>query len=138
MFLLTFPLTCIFTSLNDFVPLLNYCCFCQQQSFWLFSEEAADAKPLTPVHFHPPQASGPVSVLVSSREVSCAPQVLSDLRAVHRLSTEVRSLPAGDYIVSRRAAVVRRPAAGEWEGVPAGRGLHSQQEGGCGAETGSR
>ncbi|XP_043214863.1 Fanconi anemia group M protein-like [Amphibalanus amphitrite] len=56
-------------------------------------------------------APGPLVIIASSREVSCAPRLLSDLRAVHRARTEVRSLPAEDYIVSRRAAVVRRPAA---------------------------
>ena len=83
--------------------------------------------PLSPSH----QPSGPVVILASSREVSCAPQVLSDLRAVHRLSTEVRSLPAEDYVISRRAAVVRRPAAGEcmWGGG-VGRSLMSGGGGG--------
>nr|XP_034991434.1 Fanconi anemia group M protein isoform X1 [Zootoca vivipara] len=50
----------------------------------------------------------PLCILVDSREISSGPDVISTLKAVHRVKVHVCSLGSCDYIVSSRLAVERR------------------------------
>ncbi|NXT08593.1 FANCM protein, partial [Prunella fulvescens] len=55
----------------------------------------------------PGEHSPSLCILADSREICSGPEVLSCLRAVHRLRVQVCSLGTSDYIVSNRLAVDR-------------------------------
>ncbi|XP_061468630.1 Fanconi anemia group M protein isoform X2 [Rhineura floridana] len=50
----------------------------------------------------------PLCILVDSREISSGPDVISTLKAVHRVKVQVCSLGGCDYVVSNRLAVERK------------------------------
>ncbi|NXN25240.1 FANCM protein, partial [Nycticryphes semicollaris] len=57
---------------------------------------------------HPLEKDPPLVILVDSRELCSGTEVVSALRAVHRVKVQVCSLSSSDYIVSNRMAVERK------------------------------
>lgn len=75
--------------------------------------------PPRPASTNPPAAPGPLPrdplektpslcILADSREICSGAEVISSLKALHRVKVQVCSLSSSDYIVSNRMAVERR------------------------------
>ncbi|NWX77316.1 FANCM protein, partial [Alca torda] len=56
----------------------------------------------------PLEKNSPLVILVDSREISSGAEVISALKAVHRVKVQVCSLSSSDYVVSNRMAVERK------------------------------
>ncbi|NXS93474.1 FANCM protein, partial [Jacana jacana] len=71
------------------------------------SEVGLSAAP-APVSGHPLEKDPPLVILVDSREICSGAEVVSALKAVHRVKVQVCSLGSSDYVVSNRMAVERK------------------------------
>ncbi|XP_010130565.1 PREDICTED: Fanconi anemia group M protein, partial [Buceros rhinoceros silvestris] len=61
-----------------------------------------------PLPRDPPEKTPSLCILADSREISSGAEVISSLKALHRVKVQVCSLSSSDYIVSNRMAVERR------------------------------